>query len=347
MAWTVAWAVHVDGIDVSSRMNAYLTEIEVHDKDGTASDTASLTFSDSDGALMLPKHGGRVVIYLSAAKAFEGTVDEVRSSGSKGGGRMLHVSAKGFDSRGKVKEPQSFHKDKATLRDFLGDAAKRAGLSGVTVDPSFASIQRDFWSADGETIIHLGRRLADELGGTFKIRGDKAVLAKRGSGTTPGGAALPTVTGTWGQNLISWDITPYQGRPRFTKAKARWFDRKSAKWKTKEVEIEAGDGAPEASNNVPYPKSDEKEAEGTAKGRKAESERESGGGSAEIDFDVMAQAEGTFVLVGARPGVDGTYRIAGVTHRLSKSGGATTSLELKQPQGDAGKDKRQRNRKAG
>jgi uncharacterized protein len=347
MPWTVSWAVHVDGIDVSSRMNPYLTEIEVEDKDGTASDTASLTFSDTDGQLMLPRKGASAVIYLAGKKAFEGTIDEPRSSGGRGQGRMLHVSAKGFDSRGKVKEAQTFHKDKTTLQAFLSEAAKRAGLSGVTVDQAFASIQRDFWAAEGETILHLGRRLAEELGGTFKIRGSKAVLAKRGSGSTPGGAQMPSVTGAWGDNLISWDITPYVGRPRYTKATARWFDRKAGKWKTKKVDINAGDGAPDASDNIRYPKADEDEADGAAKGRKSESEREGGHGSAEIDFAVEAQAEGTFVLVGARPGVDGTYRIVSVKHRLTKSGGATTFLELKQPQGAAGKDSRMRDRKAG
>ena len=59
---------------------------------------------------------------------FSGTVDSVRSSGSRGGGRTLKVTAKGFDSRGKVKEAQGFHKDDATLQDFLDQAAKNLDM---------------------------------------------------------------------------------------------------------------------------------------------------------------------------------------------------------------------------
>jgi phage protein D len=59
-----------------------------------------------------------------------------------------------------------------------------------------------------------------------------------------------------------------------------------------------------------------------------------------MDLPVEAQAEGTLVLSGARPGIDGSYRIVSVTHKETRSGGATTSLELKQPTGGAGNDGR-------
>lgn len=340
MPWKVAWSVTVDGVDMSDRMNDFILSIEVTDKDGSASDTATLKFSDTDAQMFLPKDGARVVIALMGVVVFEGTVDEVRSSGARGSGRELTVSCKGFDSRGKVKEPLSFHKDNTTLESFLGDAAKRAGLKGVTIDQSFKGIQRPFWSADGETILHLGKRLAEELGGSFKIRGDKAVFAKRGEGKTPSGQDLPSVRAVWGDNLMTWDVAPFMGRKRFTKARVRYFDRKEAKWKEEDVEVSAKDGAPPSVDVVRFPKADKAEAKGAAKGRKTDSEREGGEGSVKIDLDPAARAEGSCIIEGARPGVDGLYRIVSVTHRLTRSGGSETSLELKQPQGDAGKDKR-------
>ncbi|MDP2356223.1 MAG: hypothetical protein Q8M31_09215 [Beijerinckiaceae bacterium] len=99
---------------------------------------------------------------------------------ARGQDRLLTVSCKGFDSRGKTKEPQDFHKDDATLKDFLEESAKRAGLKSVRVDADFAQIKRAYWSADAESFIHLGERIARELGGTFKIRGDTAVARRSG-----------------------------------------------------------------------------------------------------------------------------------------------------------------------
>lgn len=338
MAWSVSWSVTVDGANMTDRWNPYLTAIEVSDKDGTASDTANLTFDDSDGQCILPRDGGRVVIALEGVKVFEGTVDEVRSTGARGQGRLLTISCKGFDSRGKIKEPQDFHKDDASLQAFMNDAAKRAGLNSVRIDPDFAQITRDYWSADSESFIHLGERIARELGGTFKVRGDTAVLAKRGEGASPAGGALPIVRGVWGDNLISWDIAPFLGRPRHTKARVRWFDRKAARWKEEDVEVKGE--SPPAATSLKFTAGDKDTAQRRAKAKKSESERDGGEGSARILLDPTAQAEGTFVLVGARPGINGSYRIAGVTHACDRSGGSQTSLDLKQPQGDAGKDGR-------
>lgn len=339
MPWTVKWAVLIAGQDMTSSMKPYLTQITVTDKDGTASDSCSMDFDDAAGQVKLPAKGASVEVYLQDVPVFRGTVDTVRSSGSRGGGRMLSVGAKGFDAGGKIKELQSHHMDDATLQQFMDKAASRAGLSGVTIDPVFAQVKRDYWSVTSENFLHLGQRLAREFGGTFKIRGDRAVLAKRGKGATPSGGAMPTVSGRVGVNVISWEISPFSGRWQFSRAKVRYFDRQSASFK--EVEVESQADHADATNEAETLSADEDQAKGIAEGRKAENEREGGKGTVVLDLEPTAQAEGTFVLSGARPGVDGTYRIAGVTHKADRGGGSTTSLELKQPDGGAGSDKRQ------
>lgn len=345
--WTVPWRVIVDGVDMSDRMNDFLLSIEVTDKAGQASDTASLNFDDSDAKMSLPKDGAKVQIIVKGATIFEGVTDEIRSTGARGQGRLMSVSCKGMDSRGKVKEPLQVHKDNCTLQAFLDACAEDAGIKTVTIDPEFKGQSRDYWTSDGESFVHLGQRIAEELGGSFKIRGDKAVLAKRGDGKTPGGKSMPTVTAEWGNNLASWDIAPFTGRNRYTKAKVRYFDRKEAKYKEEDVEIKGKSGAPEATDAVRFTSADKEQAKAIAKGRKAESEREGGEGTVKIDLDVAARAEGTCQVVGARPGVDGEYRIESVSHSLTRSGGAISTLELKQPQGKAGEDDRKPKSQAG
>ncbi|MBP1852106.1 phage late control D family protein [Rhizobium halophytocola] len=337
MPWTVDWAVFIDGRNMTSAMRPYLLQISVTDKDGTASDSCSLSLDDTGGQLKLPGEGASVKVFLQGVAVFDGTIDSVRSSGSRGGGRELAVTAKGFDTKGKAKQLQSHHMDEASLSDFLGKAAEKAGLAGITIAPAFAAITRSYWSADAESFLHLGQKLARELGGTFKIRGDQAVLAERGEGASPAGGALPTIAGTIGKNVISWDISPVTGRAKFKKAKARYFDRKSATFRQIEVDTDFDAEAEDEARTVA---ADEGQASDIAKGKQAASKRGGGEGSVELDLEPEAQAEGTFVLGGARPGVDGVYRITGVTHRCDRSGGSTTSLELKQPQGGAGSDNR-------
>jgi hypothetical protein len=149
---------------------------------------------------------------------------------------------------------------------------------------------------------------------------------------------MPTVRGEVGRNVIAWDISPTTSRRKFKTTMVRYFDREAAVYRTKEVQTEI-EGAI-AVNEARTTAVDEAQAEAIAEGRKVESEREGGEGTAELDLTVDAQAEGAFVLSGARPGVDGSYRIVGVTHRASRGGGSTTSLELKQPHGSVGRDSR-------
>lgn len=336
-SWTVDWKVLVNGQDMTSAMRPHLLDISVSDKEGSSSDSCGLNFDDTNGQVRLPPAKSRVVVFLQGVKVFEGTSDIPRSKGSRSAGRTISVSAKGFDAQGKAKEPQTFHADDATLEVFLGKAAGEAGLS-LSIDPDLGKIKRDYWAADAESFLHLGRRIADEMHGTFKIRGDKAVLAKRGEGQAPDGAALPIVTGTYGDNLISWDISPITPRRKFANAKVRYFDRETARIETQEVAFDGEGGT--ASNLVRGHVADKDQAKQAGEARKRESDREGGEGTVTIDIAPTAQVEGAFVLSGARAGVDGDYRITGVDHRASRSGGSTTSLTLKQPQGGAGKDER-------
>lgn len=340
LPWEVEFAVFVDGVDVTRHMNPYLEDLSVEDKDGMVTDTAELTFSDADGQLLMPNPGGSVLIAIQGIEVFEGVIDEVRSRCTRTTGRQVSVSAKGFDSFSKPKEVLTFHKDKTTFGEFLTEAARRAGVS-ITIDPRFAGLQREWWAAYNESFLHLGTRLAMELGATFKIQGGKAVFAARGTGQNANGATMPTVSGAWGQNLLAWDIAPLLGRPRFSAARSRYFDREEGRWIERSTTINPGNFGPagaEAVNRAP--KADGDHADNVNTATAEESERGRGEGTAVIMIEPAARVEGSFLLIGARPGVDGSYRITGVRHSLARGEGSTTAVELKQPAGDAGVDSR-------
>ncbi len=341
MVKRVVYQVRVAGQDISSRLRPLLTELKISDHEGTHSDTASITVDDRDAVIRFPKTGDRMSVSLGwegegMAVVFVGTVDEVSSNGSRGGGRELTIAAKGVDTQSKAKEPQQLHIDNVTVKAALEKASKIAGITAVKVDQAFASIIRPWWGLHDESFLHFGERVARELGGIFKIRGTEALLAVKNGGSVSG-AAMPTITAAYAVNLIRWDMTPAIGRPRHRRVRTSYYDPKEAKWKTKEVDVRDENVEPTASGR--FSRADEGEAEGAAKNGAKEAERQKGGGTVEIDGNASAQPGGTCILTGARPGIDGTYRIKSVDHSYSRSGW-TTNLELTLPTGEAGKDGR-------
>lgn len=327
------YEINVGGNNVSDSFNPILEQLSVSLQANATSDTASLVIADLDGSVLMPSKNDPITILLgmrdkSINQVFEGTVSDVRSHGSRGG-RMLTIEAKGFDDREKAKEPLEFHKDDSSLEDFMSEAAGKAGLS-FSAQGDVSAIQRKYWAAQTESFIHLGQRVAREIGANFKIIGTTGYMWPRNTAMFDG-----AVTATWGDNLIDWDIAPIVSRPRFGTARSRWYDRLEAQWKETTQSIGLGD----AVHTDRFFRPDEDQAGGVATNNERESQREAGSGTVNIVGEPAAMPEGNCTVAGARPGVDGDYRIDTVNHSISRSG-FTTSLSLKQPQGSAGTDSR-------
>lgn len=341
MPLTVDWAITLDGQNYTSRFNPYVMEIEVQDQDGTESDTARITLAD-DGRLIMLKKGLMLTVSILGVKVFEGKTESPRYTLAKGDGGRLIISAKGFDAEKGAKEGKHFAKEDATLKEYLEEFAKKAGLSSIKVDEQLGKMKSPWRGPEGRSFIHEGNRLAREYGAAFKIQGDKAVFVKRGKGVTASGQPLPTIQATNPGNLINVDIEPFEARSVYRDVRVQGFDRKAAKFFEEKVDIDTSGATGGASAVLRGKRSDKDDAKARGEGRKTEAERDKGGGTVEIDIEPQARAEGTCVVSGTRPGIDGTYRIASVTHtlRAGAGGGATTKLELKQPDDKAGTDSR-------
>jgi hypothetical protein len=323
MTKRAAYMVMIAGADVTSKMNPHLISLRVSDKVGTHSDTCTIELDDTDGRLVLPQDGVPVVVMLGwegggVRLVFTGTVDEVRSSGSRSG-RTISVTAKGIDTKSKVKEPQQKHYDQKNVKDVLTEAGKVAGITSVEVDPDLASIEREYFEQRDESFIHFGERIAREIGGNFRIQGTIATLSKRMGGYTS------FVRAAWGENLQSWDIAPALGRPAFKKTRARWYDRKEAKWKEEDVEVQLD---ADAESVARYAEPNEGQSKDRAGSDGATSERDVAEGTVTIEGDTGAIPDGLCIVSGTRPGIDGAYRIESVDHEYSRSG-FTTKLQLK------------------
>ena len=327
MSKRAAFMVTVAGTNITTTLLPVLISLTVSDKVGTHSDTASLEIDDTEGRIILPAIGAPVIVALgweaeAVRDVFTGTVDEVRSSGSRAGGRTLFISAKGMDTTAKPKEGQQRHFDDKTVKEILEEAGKPAGIATVDIDPSLASISRRYFEMRDESFIHMGERLAREIGGNFRIQGNTAVMSKRG------GSYTAAVIAAWGRNLHSWDISPSLARAQYSKVRARWYDPEKSEWQ----EAEEGTAlSVDARHDHRYAKADEIEATQQTASDRATSERDAGEGSITIEGDTSAIPDGLCIVSGARPGVDGAYRIESVTHSYSRGGGFITQLNLRQP----------------
>lgn len=333
--------VVVSGKDISSAIAPIGIRISIRLGSGSETDTAQIELRDEAPFMIFPRRGVAIEISLTdavgSAIVFRGKVDGVGSRGGRAG-RTLTISAKGADVAGDTAEPRDRHWDDATLATVLDDAARDAGLDGAKVDPAFASDPHDYVAQQGESFLAFGQRLAREVGGTFKVVGGRAYLMRRGGGATASGKALPTIVAEYGVNLVDWDIAPDIGRAAVGSAGVRVYNPSTGEFET--VEAASPKGRKGRKHRTRWPAHSASHARRRAHADATEADRNAGGGSVAFLGDVRARPEGVVIIKGARPGIDGAYRMKTVEHSLDRGGGTATRCDLGEPDGSAGVDGR-------
>lgn len=358
--------VFVDGTDVSTNFSSRLISLSITDNSGETSDDCKISLDDTGGHIDLPQQGAHVQVSLGQAGGivglvYDGIVDDVTSIYDRGSGMRIEIDAKSADTKGKSKTRRRKHHDKKTVGAALKDAGQYAGVT-VEVAPRIANIVREYQTQDNESFLHMAQRYARDYGGTFKvIGGNRAVILDRNAGQTVGGGAVGSVTATPGANgnLISCRLSPILTRPRYGEIITRWFDYKKGKWIEEKVQvpISSGGGSSGGSSggggsvsslgslygdgDTRFTREDSGHSKDAATGSGKESDRKKGAGSVIIDGNPRARAEGTCQVIGVRPGIDGSYTIHVAKHDFERGKGYTTDLELRRPEGDAGKNKAQ------
>jgi hypothetical protein len=341
--------ISIDGQDISSTLEPLLISMTITLTDGGKSDTLEMDIDDSGGQLKMPREGAAVYATLAwsdggQAVVFEGKTDQPRSSGTRGGGMIMSITAHAADMKDKPKEKKQKHKDDKKFGDVAKDFAKSANLEAKVSD-KLASIERPYWDMRNESFMAWGVRMAGEMGATFKIMGKKAVFVPRNSNESASGQQLGVVDAVYGVNVIKWDLTPVENRPRYKQSIVRYYDLKEAKYKKAKVDI--GDRDLDVNLTETHHATDKGQAEKKAESNAEESKRAKGGGTITIDGDPAAMAQAVMNVSGLRPGIDGRYRIATARHDLSRKTGWTVDCDLEQPDGDAGNDDRKADAKGG
>jgi len=327
-----AYQITVGGNVVTSAFAPRLMSLIFTDADGGVADTLEIELDDTGGAIFLPSTGDPIQAQLwwdipppgasAGSLQFTGTVDEVRSRGARGAGRTLAIMGRSADMKTKGKHKTSKHLDNATF----GSAAQTFGGIGgyqVSVDSSLASVQRDYWLLANESFLSWGRRIAEEIGATFKVAYPKATFIPRNSGDSAAGAALGGVTAIAGQNLISWDVSPTLSSGVWNNVKALYYDHTKAQWGEDSQAV--GSAGAVADHRETFKHADKGRAHARTTSNLNSARRLAAGCSVEIDGDPAALSQANLTISGARPGIDGDYRIKTARHVLDRHRGWTSS----------------------
>ena len=342
-----AYSIMVDGLDVSSNFGPVLESLSLSDSDGGKSDTLDIVLNDSYGHLLLPRAGAAIqaaiwweeipAFSVGGAITFSGKTDAPKSLGSRHKGMTLSISAKSADHVGKGKQKKNRYKDSTTFGSVAQQWGSEAGYQ-VQIDSALASINRNYWHMANESFLNWGRRIAEEIGATFKCAYPNAVFVPRNSGNSASGAALSPLIIQRPGNLVSWDLTPIQGQGLYANARGVYYDPAAALWKV--VTSATGLASAEADHTETYKHADQTRAKNKADNNADQSKRKSGGGTIDIYGDPRAMSQNDCTLTGTRDGVDGQWRIKTAHHTYTRGGGWGCSVTVEQPQGAAGTDSR-------
>ena len=224
-------------------------------------------------------------------------------------------------------------KGKIPLKDMMTKVFGAAGLS-VAMSPEMEKITRDFWHIN-DSPMNFGKRMAQEIGGIFKISKSTAVLIGKLEGVNAAGEAMPTVEAIWGVNLIGWRIKPYVGRPQYGEAASKMFDANKGEWKTLTSAISGGTpfGGSGAVANAVNSVADKASGDQANKGTGDDTKGRRGEGWVLLNGEPNAKANGFLFIDGARPGIDGTYTMTEVEHNYTRGVGFTTRVNVRNPKG--------------
>lgn len=284
--------------------------------------------------LQLPYEGSLIAVFKGMTQSCES------GFARRGGGRRLWVDGVVLDMTGKIKQPgasswgEGEKKDSDSgmgkviqLGQVLQDVAKKAGLN-ARVSPSMAGITRDFWHMN-ESPMHMFQRLADEVGGRVAYDGDGNVEFT-GLNETTGN----THDAEWGKNLIAWRIKPFVPRPQHGSSKTNFFNILGGSWLDTIQSIGGSTpfggatsqfGLPHAAPNKQTGGQWNDGTGGVSTSRRSE-------GWVLINGEPAIQIRDRINIIGARPGVDGSWFVEEVEHQYSRRG-FTTRLDISNVEG--------------
>ncbi|WP_256672895.1 phage late control D family protein [Pseudomonas sp. v388] len=318
-----AFRITVDGNDIAKMISPRLISLDLTDNRGLEADQLSISLSDHDGLLAIPRRGALIRLWLGWSDTGlidKGTytVDEIEHSGAPD---VLSIRARSADLRKGLKTKRERSWSDTTLGDVLGDIASTNGLNATVASEldGLSVLQLD---QVNESDANLLTRLGEEYDAVATVKAGHLIFMPANGGKTASGTDLPHINLSRAEgdqhSYLQADRDSYDG------VRAYFYDVNTAKKR------EAIAGGGDNLKDLRHTYTDELTALRAARSEWARVQR----GSATLTY-TLAKArpelipELTYTLQGIKPDVDGIIWHGGnVQHSLSADAGYTMSLSL-------------------
>lgn len=190
-----ALRITLDGKDLTDRIAPLVSTLRLREKRGGEADQLDISIDDSAAAIALPKKGAVITVEMGwegEALVSKGSfkVDEI---GHEGPPDVITISAKSADFTGELRTRREQSWRDTTLGAVLAVIAGRHGLTlRCAADLSAKAIAVIAQSRESDTAFlqRLGRR----FDAVATIKSGALIFARKGSGATASGKALPGAT---------------------------------------------------------------------------------------------------------------------------------------------------------
>ncbi|HET9511812.1 MAG TPA: contractile injection system protein, VgrG/Pvc8 family [Sphingomonas sp.] len=224
----------VEGLD--GRIRSRLISLGITEKRGESADQLDIVLDDSDGRLALPATGAVLQIQIGWKQGSDVTpglvdkgsfkVDEVSHSGPPD---VVTIRARSADFTSDLKTRREKGWNGTTLGAIVREVAGRHKLKPACA-PALARIPIAAKAQSRESDLAFLRRLGREHDAVATIKHGRLILSPIGTGATPSGRALPTLT-IRRRDGDSHNFNR-QKRDDVPGVTATWHDRKAGKRQT-------------------------------------------------------------------------------------------------------------------
>ncbi len=349
--YTPAWQVIANGADLTRLLKIRLLSLVVNDEVGTNSDSVEIKIDDRDGAIAIPSFGADLEVsigYVETGLVYKGRyrVDEIECEGPE---RAILIRARSSDSNSTSILPHFKAGTSRTwiwpagtaqagqlmkLKDIAGIIGGQDGL-GAKVDADLGEQYPVSDQQAGESNVHYLRKEVENLGGKLKVAVGSIVIFKQGSGLTVSGSPAQTIT------VIPSDCMRWRwlGARRNAHNKVTaWYPEDDGTEVSYTATGEDDDESEDSDYHLPerFPKGQAPLApEYYAKNAAHAKLRDLGIASDSLSLSMIGNAkiacECQLEVSGFKDGVDDTWTVARVQHRIDNNGYSSEVECIKAP----------------